>query len=112
MSLPVIVAVDEHPDVLHRVRSQLAERYASRYRIECACGCEDGGRLLERLFAEGAPGGRARSGRPAEGTRAEPLIDQARKLHPLANRALLVSLNAWLDRQRAEAIRRGGGLGP
>ena len=111
MSLPVIVAVDEHPDVLHRVRSQLAERYASRYRIECACGCEDGGRLLERLAAEDARVALVLSGRPAEGTRAEPLIDQARRLHPLAKRALLVSLNAWLDRQRAEAIRRAMALG-
>jgi thioredoxin reductase (NADPH) len=111
MSLPVIVAVDEHPDVLERVRAQLAERYASRYRIECASGCADGGQLLERLAAEGAKVALVLSGRPAEETRAEPLIDQARKLHPLAKRALLVSLNAWLDRERAEAIRRAMALG-
>jgi thioredoxin reductase (NADPH) len=51
------------------------------------------------------------SGRPAEDTPAEPLIDVARRLHPLAKRALLVSLNAWLDQERAEAIRRAMALG-
>ena len=111
MSLPVIVAVDEHPDVLERVRAQLAERYASRYRIACACGGADGGRLLERLAAEDAKVALVLSGRPVEGTPAEPLIDQARRLHPLAKRALLVSLNAWLNQERAEAIRRAMALG-
>jgi thioredoxin reductase (NADPH) len=111
MSLPVIVAVDETPETLGRVRAQLAERYATSYRIECACGGEDGGQLLERLAAEDARVALVLSGRPAEGTRTEPLIDQARRLHPLAKRALLVSLNAWLDRERAEAIRRAMALG-
>jgi len=111
MSLPVIVAVDENPEVLDRVRSQLAERYAARYRIECVRGGGDGLLLLERLAEESAPVALVLAGRPAPSTTDEPVVDVARRLHPLAKRALLVSPNAWGDPDRAEPIRRAMALG-
>jgi thioredoxin reductase (NADPH) len=86
------------------VRSQLVERYASRYRIECAAGAEKGTQLLQRLADEGVNVALVLSGRPAPITDHPPLIDEARRLHPLAKRALLVSRNAWSDPERAEAI--------
>ena len=111
MSLPVIVAVDADPQVLAAVRSQLVERYASRYRIECAAGDEEGTQLLPRLADEGVNVALVLSGRPARVTDHPPLIDEARRLHPLAKRALLVSRNAWSDPERADAIRRAMVLG-
>ncbi|HSD02972.1 MAG TPA: FAD-dependent oxidoreductase [Gaiellales bacterium] len=111
MPPPVIVAVDEHADVLDRVEAQLVERYASRYRIECVRGGGEGARLLERLAAEAADVALVLAGRPAAWTTDEPVIDVARRLHPLAKRALLVSPSAWADPERAEAIRRAMALG-
>jgi thioredoxin reductase (NADPH) len=111
MSLPVIVAVDEDPEVLDRVRSQLAERYSTRYRIECVRGGGEGARLLGRLAEEGADVALVVTGRPAAWTTDEPVVDVTRRLHPLAKRALLVSPNAWGDPERAEAIRRAMALG-
>ena len=35
MALPVLVAVDEHPDVLARVETQLSQRYGRDYSVEC-----------------------------------------------------------------------------
>ena len=35
MALPAIVAVDDDPNGLGIVETQLVERYARRYRIEC-----------------------------------------------------------------------------
>jgi thioredoxin reductase (NADPH) len=111
MALPVIVAVDEDPDVLEHVRAQLAERYATRYRIECVQGGGEGARLLERLADEDADVALVLAGRPAQWTTDEPVVDVARRLHPLAKRALLVSPNAWADAERAEAIRRAMAIG-
>jgi thioredoxin reductase (NADPH) len=111
MPPPVIVAVDEQADVLGRVEAQLAERYSSRYRIECVRGGGEAARLLEQLAGEAADVALVLAGRPAPWTTDEPVIDVARRLHPLAKRALLVSPNAWADPGRAEAIRRAMALG-
>ena len=35
MALPALVAVDEEPDVLADVETQLAQRYGRDYRVEC-----------------------------------------------------------------------------
>ena len=111
MPLPVIVAVDADPDVLRAVRAQLVERYASRYRIECSAGAESGVELLQQLADEDADVALVVSGRPAAEAGHPPVIDEARRLHPLAKRALLVSPHAWSDPERAEAIRRAMALG-
>ena len=111
MPLPVIVAVDEDPDVLDRVEAQLVERYAGSYRIECVTGADAGVRLLDRLAEENAAIALILAGRPAPGTGRDAVVDEARLLHPLAKRALLVPPHAWGDADRADAIRRAMALG-
>ena len=81
------------------------------YRIECVTGARDGVRLLDRLAEENADIALILAGRPAPGTGRDAVVDEARLLHPLAKRALLVPPHAWGDADRADAIRRAMALG-
>ena len=111
MDLPVIIAVDENHEVLEAVASELAERYSRRYRIEAVGDAVRATGLLEQLAADGADVALVLVGQAEVETTDGWLFDQARRLHPQAKRALLMSPNVWVDPQRADEIRAAMGLG-
>jgi thioredoxin reductase (NADPH) len=110
MALPVLVAVDEDPDVLGQVETQLVQRYGRDYRVECVPDLDEALRTLTELRAASAEVALVLAGHSSAGTTGE-LLDHVRQLHPHAKRALLVAANAWADEPTAKAIRESMALG-
>ncbi len=112
MALPVIIATGgEEADAFERLQSQLAERYARHYRIEPARTPDDAGELLDRLAAEGADVALVLAGPAALNGADGGLFDHARREHPQAKRALLISPMVWTDPIEAATIRGAMALG-
>jgi thioredoxin reductase (NADPH) len=111
MNLPVIIAVGDDAAVLRAVEAQLAERYSASYRIVCPVDEAAAGELLDDLSRRGTDVALLLVGHSVHERAGEGLFDQARRLHPQAKRALLVSPNVWVDAPRAELIRRAMALG-
>jgi len=111
MALPVLVAVDEHPDVLEQVETQLSRRYGRDYRVECLADPDEAVRRLTHLQDAGEEMALVLAGQSLSGTAGDELLDHVRRLHPHAKRALLVPANAWADQPTARAIRASMALG-
>lgn len=106
MGKPVILAVDDDPEVLASVQRDLREKYASDYRI---VGASSGLQALEVLNALTAAGDQAAllvvDQRMPEMTGVE-FLEAARRLAPLTRRVLLT---AYADTEAAiDAINRAG----
>ena len=111
MALPVLVAVDEDPDVLAEVETQLVQRYGRDYLVECLRDPVEALRTLEGLQEAGADVALVLAGQSLSATTGDELLDHVRRLHPHAKRALLVAANAWTDEPTARAIRASMALG-
>ena len=111
MAQPVIIAVDEDEELLSAAQRELTERYGAHYRIEQASSAAQLGDLLECLAGDGADLALVLVGHSTLETTDGAVLDMARRLHPQAKRALLVSPNAWLDHERADAIRAAMAIG-
>ncbi|HKY47999.1 MAG TPA: response regulator, partial [Acidimicrobiia bacterium] len=106
MGKPVILAVDDDPEVLASVQRDLREKYAADYRI---VGVSSGRQALETLNELTATGDQAAllvvDQRMPEMTGVE-FLEAARRLAPLTRRVLLT---AYADTEAAiEAINRAG----
>src|SRR4249920_3732142 len=97
MALPVLVAVDEHPEVLARVETQLSQRYGRDYSVECLSDPDEAVRRLTELRDAGEHVALVFAGQSLPGGPGGELLDLVRRLHPHAKRALLVPANAWTD---------------
>ncbi len=104
MPLPVLIAVDQDQDVLGDVETQLAQRYANEYRVECLGDPEEALRLLKGLAHAGEDVALTLVGKEVAAPTGGELLDQVRQLYPHAKRALLVPPGAWADPPTAEAI--------
>ncbi len=113
MANPVIIAAGgEEPEALGRVESQLAERYARHYAIECVRDPGEATLSLRRLAGEGADVALVLAGQAALDGDDGGVFDEARRLHPQAKRALLISPNVWVDDPaEAATIRAAMSLG-
>ncbi|MGE5274075.1 MAG: FAD-dependent oxidoreductase [Verrucomicrobiota bacterium] len=111
MPLPVLLAVDDDPDVLAEVEAQLLQRYGRDYRVECLRDPAKALRTLEELKEAGSDVALVLAGQSLSGTTDDELLDHVRHLHPHAKRALLVTANAWRDEPTAQAIRASMALG-
>jgi thioredoxin reductase (NADPH) len=109
--LPVVVAVDGDPEVLTAVETQLVARYDRHYAVECLGDPGEALRRLTRLADEGADVALLLAGVSAVEATDNALLDRARRLHPHAKRALLVTGKALTDPPIAEAIRTALALG-
>ena len=110
-TLPVLVAVDEHPDALEEVRTQLVRRYAREYRIEAHADADGALRTLNELAEAGAEVALVLASQRIADASAAKLLERMRELHPHAKRALLVSPAAWADEAAARAIREAIAVG-
>jgi thioredoxin reductase (NADPH) len=108
VSLPLLIAVEEDQGVRSDVETQLAQRYGRDYRVRSAGDPEEAQRTLTELADAGEEVALVLIGKSlADGD----LLDQVRRLHPHAKRALLVPFAAWADPGSAEAIREAMALG-
>src|SRR5690348_5637112 len=90
MSAPLIVAVDDHPDLLHQVENELRKRYEPDYRV-CALSSPD--EALARLGEYAASGDDVAlvlAGEVLAGSSGTGLLAQVRRTFPQAQRALLI----------------------
>ncbi len=108
---PVILAVDDDPDVIDLIGRELEDRYGRAYRIETARAVatarakmanlrESGDRLALVLSDQWLP----------DGTGCE-LLAETRDLFPHARRLLLISWGEWAVDATARPLRQGIGLG-
>jgi thioredoxin reductase (NADPH) len=111
MALPVLVAVDEDPDVLESVTTQLGQRYGRDYRVERFRDPDDALRGLTELRDSGADLALVLAGLSSSRAAGDELLDHVRQLHPHAKRALLVAPQAWADGSTARALRASMVLG-
>jgi thioredoxin reductase (NADPH) len=111
MTPPVLVAVEENPDVLEEVETQLVQRYGRDYRVESTQSPDKALRTLTELRDAGADVALVLAGQSVSGALGGDLLDHVRQLHPHAKRVLLVPGNAWTDPPTAEAIRSSIALG-
>lgn len=108
MVVPVLVAVDEDPDVIAAVETQLVQRYGRDYRIECFRDPDTALRILSELRDAETDVALVLAGQSFSGSE---FLEHVRQLHPHAKRALLVEADAWTDEPTAEAIRASMALG-
>jgi thioredoxin reductase (NADPH) len=111
MPLPVLLAVDEDLDALAVVETQLVQRYAHDYRVECLGDPAEALRTLRALAAAGEEVALVLAAKSLSDTSEGGLLEHVRELHPHAKRALLVSPDAWTDEPSADAIRGSIALG-
>jgi thioredoxin reductase (NADPH) len=105
--LPVLLAADDDPQGLARVRTELERRYAGDYRIECSGSGAEALAALERLHEEGASVALVLADQWMPGLTGAELLCRAGQLHPDARRALLIDWAAWGDPDTARAILEG-----
>ena len=101
---PVLIAVDDDPEALRRIRSELDRRYGDDYRVLCGGSVEAATSRLEELRASGEQVAVVLADVWMAEERGSELLDRTRKLHPHAKRALLIDWGAWGHRPTAEAI--------
>jgi thioredoxin reductase (NADPH) len=87
---PLILVVDDDPDALAPLESQLRERYDRHYRIECCPTGEDALALAERAARDGEDVALVVVGPEVDRDGGGEVLLQTRRLHPHARRALLV----------------------
>jgi thioredoxin reductase (NADPH) len=108
---PVILAVDDDPDVIALIGSELSKRYGEDYRVVTARAAAP---ALAELEAIRDAGGRVALVLAdhwlATGTGAE-LLTEVAEMHPHAKRVLLISWGDWAAYATAGPLRRGIGLG-
>jgi thioredoxin reductase (NADPH) len=103
---PVLLAVDEDPEVLERLDRELCVRYASDYDVRLhASGLEAMGDL-QRLADEGAAVALVLWGDCGYDIEETDVLEQVRRLHPAVKRALLIPWLAWADPHLSGVIRR------
>jgi len=108
VSFPLLIAVEEDRDVRSDVEAQLVQRYGRDYRVQSAGDPDEALRTLTDLADAGTEVALVLIGKSLAGG---DLLDQVRRLHPHAKRALLVPFAAWADPGSAEAIREAMALG-
>jgi thioredoxin reductase (NADPH) len=108
--LPLILAVDEDPDALERITSEL-QRYARDYRVICGPSTEAACRQLEKLHGAGKQVAIVLAARGSQKLKGEELLEKVHDLHPHAKRALLIPWGGWADAETADAIRNAMALG-
>jgi len=87
---PLILVVDDVPEQLGSVEAQLRERYERHYRIECCADLGTGFAHVRRAASDGEDVALVLVGQRLERDGGGALLEESRRLHPHARRALLV----------------------
>ena len=108
--LPLILAVDEDPEALHRITAEL-QRYTRDYKVVCGPSTEAALAQLEALRDDDVAVAVVLAARGTQELKGERLLERVHDLHPHAKRALLIPWGGWADEETAEAIRTAMALG-
>lgn len=109
--LPVILAVDDDPDVIELIGRELEDRYGRAYRIVTARAVSTALAQLTSLHANGERVALVLSDQwLPDGTGCD-LLAQARELCPHARRLLLITWGEWTVDATAQPLRRAIALG-
>jgi thioredoxin reductase (NADPH) len=108
--LPLIVAVHESADSLHRLAAELA-RYERDYNVICGPSLEAALATLEALRDKEASVAVVLAARGTQELKGEEFLARAHEIHPHAKRALLIPWGGWADAETADAIRTAMALG-
>jgi thioredoxin reductase (NADPH) len=92
MSNAVLLVADEDSDALRSVEHELRDRYGRHYRIECVASADEARTLLGALAEQHEDVALVMAGQALQGVPGADLLDDARRLHPHARRALMI---AW-----------------
>lgn len=108
---PVILAVDDDPDAIALLGSELEDRYGRAYDVRTARAVSSASRLLAELQEAGGRVALVLSDQwLPDGTGCE-LLASTRDLFPHSRRLLLISWGEWAVDATAQPLRRGIGLG-
>ncbi len=108
---PVIVAVDDDPDVIGLIGGELSERYGSAYRVVTARGAASALAALETMREHGDRVALVLADQWLPDSTGCELLTQACALHPHAKRALLITWGEWSVDATARPLRKGIALG-
>jgi thioredoxin reductase (NADPH) len=101
---PVLLAVDEDRDALREVERELHDRYVRHYRIECVDAMSDARALLEDVAAAGEDVALVLLGGRRGDLAGGDLLEDTRRLHPHALRAVLIDWAEQGDPETADTI--------
>ena len=104
MSNPVLLAVDEDEKSLADVERELRDRYERSYRIVCLGSAPEAEAELSRIADAGEDVALVLAADSLGDTPGSELLGAVRKLHPQAQRGLLIDYGSWGDGPTGEAI--------
>jgi thioredoxin reductase (NADPH) len=106
---PVLLAVDDEPEVLERVGRELGKRYGADYRVACADSAEAGMERLRDLKASGQEVAVVLADQRMPGMEGIEFLSRAHELYPVAKRLLLIDPMdgvSFVEASRAMALGR------
>jgi thioredoxin reductase (NADPH) len=101
---PLLVAVDDDPDLLRDVERELVNRYASDYRVRCLRSPREALATLEDLAAAGEQVALVLAGEELAGAPGTALLAEVRSLFPHAQRVLLIEWGRFGTSETGDAI--------
>jgi thioredoxin reductase (NADPH) len=104
VSGPLLVAVDDDPDLLRDVERELVNRYASDYRVRCLNSPREALATLEDLAAAGEQVALVLAGEELAGAPGTALLAEVRSLFPHAQRVLLIGWGRFGHAGTGDAI--------
>jgi thioredoxin reductase (NADPH) len=104
MSTPLLVAVEDDPDLLRDVERELRNRYEPDYRVCCLSSTGEALTTLERLAAAGEQVALVLAGEVLAGAPGTALLAEVRRTFPHALRVLLVRWGHLGDARTGDAI--------
>lgn len=107
MDPPTIVAVDDNPEALNAVERELGDRYGRHYSVVCLRSPADARTRLEEFAASGVDVALVLAAQWLSGTTGSQVLDEVRRTHPQARRALLIDWGDWGQNPTGEAIFEG-----
>jgi thioredoxin reductase (NADPH) len=104
MSVPLLVAVDDDPDLLREVERELHNRYVPDYRVCCLSSMDGALARLEELAAAGEDVALVLAGEVLARAPGTGLLAEVRRLFPHAQRVLLIGWGHLGDPSTGDAI--------
>jgi thioredoxin reductase (NADPH) len=104
MSVPLLVAVDDDPDLLRDVERELRNRYVPDYRVRCLRSTSEALATLEELATAGEQVALVLAGETLSGRPGTDVLAEVRRLFPHAPRVLLIGWGHLGNPSTGEAI--------
>ena len=110
-AFPVLLSLDEEQEALDILETQLNQRYAHDYRVECLRDPSLAVQRLTELANSEEEVALVLAGMSEAVIAAGGVLEHVRELHPHAKCALLVPAEVWVDKSSADGIRASIALG-